>query len=55
MIYNKFKIYFSPIINKIYIFEKITKNIFINIKKINNIINIFIISKRIKNYFLGIL
>jgi hypothetical protein len=41
MIQNKFKIYFLLIINKIYIFEKIIKNIFINI---------FIINKKIKNY-----
>jgi hypothetical protein len=31
------------------------KNIFINIKKINNIIDIFIINKKIKDYFLNIL
>jgi hypothetical protein len=55
MIYNEFKIYFSPMIDGIYIFEKIIRNIFINIKKINNIINIFIINKKIKDYFLDIL
>jgi hypothetical protein len=55
MIYNKFKVHFSLTINKIYIFEKIAKNISINIREINNIINIFIINKRIKNYFLDIL
>jgi hypothetical protein len=55
MVYNKFKIYFLPTINGIYVFERITRNIFINIGKINNIINIFIINKKIKDCFLGML